>query len=99
MAVCLSASVVAPAPARAIRLQVRSRAVLQVQVDRRDDGVHLRGRATDETGAPLTGQAVEVRARGLRAETVVTDAAGAFDVVVRATDAQDLRRLHGARLA
>jgi len=85
--------------AHAVRLEVRSRATLNVQVERRDDGVHLVGHAVDDAGEPLGSEPVEVQVRGLDRKTVVTDPAGGFDVLVRAADAQNLRRLHGAQLA
>lgn len=88
----------APPSVRALRLQVRSRATLRVHVDRRDDGVHLLGLATDDAGGGLGAQKVEVRVRGLDPKTVETDPTGAFDVLVRAADAQSLRRLHGSSL-
>ena len=85
--------------AHAVPLRVRAQSQIEVRVQRRDDGLLLRGRLGDDRDLPLRGESVTALVEGLATTSVATGDGGTFELLIGARDARSLAAERGAEVA
>lgn len=94
---CLLAAA-GPADAPAHPLTVRAHTRVTLNLDRRPDGVVVRGRLVDDQGLPVPLEEVQLDVAGYPTQTRITDGDGGFEVPIDGRDLSLLEVSRGQRL-
>ncbi|MGB0591255.1 MAG: hypothetical protein ACPGU1_16380 [Myxococcota bacterium] len=79
-------------------VRVRARTQMTAHVLLADQGLALRGRLADDTGAPIVGGPVHARIEGLETRVVRAGADGEFELTISGPDVAQLAKAHGEQL-
>lgn len=94
----LALSLIAPAPALAVPLNVRAKTRVALEHRRGPDGLELSGRLTDDREDPIPGERLSLELGSRVPESLVTDADGRFSLTLDRRSASSLERAHGTRI-
>lgn len=83
-----------PAPAHAVPLNVRARAVVELDHRKTRDGLELEGRLLDDLGRPIPDERLSLTLGGREAESLTTDAGGRFRLSLDRRATATLERAH-----
>jgi len=87
-----------PAEVAAHPLTVRAHTRVSLTLDRRPDGVIVRGRLVDDQGLPVPLEEVQLEVAGYPPQTRITDADGGFEVPIAGRDLSLLEASRGRQL-